>query len=354
MRKQPLQRWAAALAALLTAWGAGAASAGEAAVVRITDQVVRGQSPYGPVQQTGLFHNCPDPACPTCAPESCYEGYACTSDVCLSGSSANSCNTACGGHECCIIGWLKHCFENCHERKMCILERLGVAPCHCGSAYDYECDPSHFYELQADGSFRFNEAKYRAHRERCRRARMARGERSRRFNEDGSLKTWIERAHAHEERIRIREERVAAGDTFRQRAGLRMSRSLFNYFIPRGCCGKGCPPCGHYTIVYPVDPWYGDCRDKGIYAAEGMAGPVSVPLAPVIRHTFNYGWGVPSSRLTPISHLAQAPNYAYGTAPWAYGTPPAYGPAGPYGHPHPHAHHHHDHAEEPWTPTDAD
>jgi hypothetical protein len=62
------------------------------------------------------------------------------------------------------------------------------------------------------------------------------------------------------------------------------------------------PLFGCYDIVYPVDPFYFDKRDGQVYAAQGVGGPVSVPLAPMVRHTYNYGWGVPSSRLTPISH----------------------------------------------------
>ncbi len=79
----------------------------------------------------------------------------------------------------------------------------------------------------------------------------------------------------------------------------------FGYFIPDGCGGGGCAPFGCYSIVYPADPasmQYSDARDGMIYAAQGYGGPVSVPLAPNVRHTYNYGWGVPSSRLTPISH----------------------------------------------------
>jgi hypothetical protein len=76
----------------------------------------------------------------------------------------------------------------------------------------------------------------------------------------------------------------------------------FGYFIPSGCCGKGCPPHGCYSMVYPLNSNYFDARDGQVYAAQGYAGPVSVPLAPVVHHTYNYGWGIPSSRLTPISH----------------------------------------------------
>jgi len=81
-------------------------------------------------------------------------------------------------------------------------------------------------------------------------------------------------------------------------------------------CAKGCskfdkcfakkgdggqPLFGHYKIVYPVNPWYFDGRDGQAYAAEGYGGPVSVPLAPVVTQQYNYGWGIPSSRITPIS-----------------------------------------------------
>ena len=66
--------------------------------------------------------------------------------------------------------------------------------------------------------------------------------------------------------------------------------------------GFGVPPIGHYQLTYPVNPSYFDGRDGQVYAAQGYGGPVSVPLAPIVRNTYNYGWGVPSSRLTPISH----------------------------------------------------
>jgi hypothetical protein len=84
-------------------------------------------------------------------------------------------------------------------------------------------------------------------------------------------------------------------------------RSKFGYFFPTGCCGRGCPPVGHYSVVYPLDPNYFDQRDGNVYAAAGYGGPVSVPLAPNVRYAYNYGWGVPSSRLTPISHPYPGP-----------------------------------------------
>jgi len=66
--------------------------------------------------------------------------------------------------------------------------------------------------------------------------------------------------------------------------------------------GPGVPLMGCYKVVYPVNPSHFDGRDGQVYAAQGYGGPVSVPLAPTVHHTYNYGWGLPSSRLTPISH----------------------------------------------------
>jgi len=71
--------------------------------------------------------------------------------------------------------------------------------------------------------------------------------------------------------------------------------------IQKGCNGQGCPPHGDYMMTYPVNPNYADQRDSQIYAAQGYGAPMAVPLAPTVRHTYNYGWGIPSSRMTPLS-----------------------------------------------------
>lgn len=96
----------------------------------------------------------------------------------------------------------------------------------------------------------------------------------------------------------------------------------------RGCgCGNGygcgCGPCGHgcgrrhgsghhrccwpivsYDIRYPVNPQYVDRRNGRLYSAQGYGMPMAVPLAPNVGHTYNYGWGIPASRLTPTSRPA--------------------------------------------------
>ncbi|QDV48099.1 hypothetical protein [Gimesia fumaroli] len=82
-------------------------------------------------------------------------------------------------------------------------------------------------------------------------------------------------------------------------------RCKFGYFIPTGCGGKGCAPFGHYKMTYAVDPYQFDPRDGQLYGAQGYGVPVAVPLAPNVRHTYNYGWGVPSSRLTPVTRIVQ-------------------------------------------------
>jgi len=102
--------------------------------------------------------------------------------------------------------------------------------------------------------------------------------------------------------------------------------SLGNRFLPNGCGGKGCPPWGTYQMVYPLNPDHCDPRDGQVHAAQGYGVPMAVPLAPVVRHQYNYSWGVPASRITHISNHA----------PHRVPAGPMYGPAGhdglgPYG-----------------------
>lgn len=53
--------------------------------------------------------------------------------------------------------------------------------------------------------------------------------------------------------------------------------------------------------IIAVNPAYSDPRDSELYSAQGYGVPIAVPLAPVVRDTYNYGWGMPSSRLTPVA-----------------------------------------------------
>lgn len=77
----------------------------------------------------------------------------------------------------------------------------------------------------------------------------------------------------------------------------------FGYFIPTGGDGKGLPPFGHYGGVYAVDAGHSHPSDRGsLYATEAYNVPVSVPIAPNVHKQWNYSWGTPSSRITPISN----------------------------------------------------
>jgi hypothetical protein len=80
------------------------------------------------------------------------------------------------------------------------------------------------------------------------------------------------------------------------------------------CCPFQCGNCGWqfldahcYCMTYAVNPWYADGRDGRVYAACGYGAPMTVPLAPTVTNQYNYGWGIPSGRLTPISRVAPRP-----------------------------------------------
>lgn len=61
---------------------------------------------------------------------------------------------------------------------------------------------------------------------------------------------------------------------------------------------------GYQNDVIALNPGYTDPRDGQTFAAQGYGIPISVPLAPVVGDQYNYSWGLPSSRLTPIARPA--------------------------------------------------
>lgn len=63
---------------------------------------------------------------------------------------------------------------------------------------------------------------------------------------------------------------------------------------------------GAQKDVIALDPNYAHPNDMGTnyYAAQGYGVPVSVPLPPSVRASYNYGWGLPSSRITPVTSPA--------------------------------------------------
>lgn len=81
-------------------------------------------------------------------------------------------------------------------------------------------------------------------------------------------------------------------------------RGKLAFLTPMGNGGAGAPPFGYYQLVYPVAPDYANPNDVyQQYGAQGYGVPMSVPLAPNVRHTMNYSAGMPASRLTPISNV---------------------------------------------------
>lgn len=76
-------------------------------------------------------------------------------------------------------------------------------------------------------------------------------------------------------------------------------------------CKNRCQRCknhcrGACRCHKALDPGYVDPRDTELYSAQGYNVPIAVPLAPVVKHTYNYGWGVPSTRLTRVgAHYTQ-------------------------------------------------
>ena len=115
-------------------------------------------------------------------------------------------------------------------------------------------------------------------------------------------------------------------DNFCRNGGGGAGGGVGGRFLPNGCGGKGCPPFGHYQMVYPVNPDHFDTRDGQVHAAQGYGVPMAVPLAPVVRQQYNYSWGVPASRITHISN--HAPHLLHTPAPYGPGGYPV-GPGGP-------------------------
>ncbi|MFK7818417.1 MAG: hypothetical protein AB8G99_06850 [Planctomycetaceae bacterium] len=89
-----------------------------------------------------------------------------------------------------------------------------------------------------------------------------------------------------------------------QSRNARLSQHLFGWLIPSGNGGVGSPPIGKYHTTYAQDAHHFDQRDGELYSAQGYGTHITVPLAPNVRHQYNYGWGMPSSRITRVSQVA--------------------------------------------------
>lgn len=61
-----------------------------------------------------------------------------------------------------------------------------------------------------------------------------------------------------------------------------------------------CQVNGRFRYCRPEPFSRNDCRDQYLFSAPGYGVPVTVPMAPVVCRQYNYGWGLPASRLTHI------------------------------------------------------
>jgi len=95
-----------------------------------------------------------------------------------------------------------------------------------------------------------------------------------------------------------------------------------NYGYPTGYCPAGncqnCYGCPCHSCclgncfkklslmnhgkIHPMNPGFVDDRDTTYYSAQGYGLPVVVPMAPNVRYQYNYGWGLPSSRITKVPY----------------------------------------------------
>jgi hypothetical protein len=80
-------------------------------------------------------------------------------------------------------------------------------------------------------------------------------------------------------------------------------------------CDDECKPRCRWRFgsasLYTNNNYHFDPRDTRVYASQAYNTPVTIPVAPMAR-TYNYGWGVPSSRLSPIGgYTAWHPDVPY-------------------------------------------
>lgn len=257
------------------------------------------QQPRQPVQT--VSHNtvipvsdcCPaDSCCPTCAAPA-----DCCAPNCCAPADAGCCpqpGCACPAGECDCAPTCSCPADNCccpQQSDCCAPESCACPPCADGCCAD-SCDGCGSGKASLSDGFGFlKRDKCSACGGRgCENCRRGRGHGAY-ANRHPLARCLGNQAAAHRARNR-----------YASAAACQYLRCKFGFLIHDGNGGVGSPLFGHYSIVYPVDPGYFDGRDGQVYAAQGYGGAVSVPLAPTVRHAYNYSWGVPSSRLTPVSN----------------------------------------------------
>ncbi len=282
-----------------TTWaGEGSSNSGPAGVVRMSDHRRVMYAPMqGPIRPVAFEAGVSCGQTPTsgCVGSACgVHPGGCANGACGRGPGAGNARCGCNG-ACCGRG---QCVAGCDCQSRNGAHRPGTCPC---------CRPP--YRTYTFGDMRNTiDHSGDAVGQMAGNLRDSAGDWSE-YLDDGRTGTYYDHCRAHGEPMcqKCNSWWACQCAMFRAR-NEEQSRILhahckgkLAYFCPMGNCGQGVPPLGWYEMVYAADPNYFDSRDGQLYAAQGYGVPISVPLAPTVRHTMNYSNGIPSSRLTPIS-----------------------------------------------------
>ena len=228
-----------------------------------------------PADGVARVGNCGPGACghAGCSPAGCRNG-ACSTSGAFPGFQCGSCYgrgcVGCNGH-----GVVGGCRPGCQAHS--------GGPCNCGAVAammnnPYLCRPSYTLgDLHGD-----------IHSWKCKARHSLFGDSC-----DGCSNSWL--ANEWEMyKCRSRYRSAILGGHL---------RGKLNYFIPSGGDGSGIPLAGTYARVYATEPQYHDPRDSQVFASPHTGVPTVIPVAPNVRHQYNYSWGIPSSRITPLYNV---------------------------------------------------
>lgn len=205
----------------------------------------------------------------------------CRSRACSTGAVPGMVCGACSGRGCRTCnghGMIGGCQPGCQSH--------AGGPCSCGMLNALSNNP-----FLCGRSYTIGDLKCDIHNWKCNVRHELRGECN--VCGGGAVQTWFanERMKFH---CRRRYRNAVLEAHFNNK---------LNYFVPSGGDGRGVPLYGSYSRVYAVQPDYFDPRDAQVYASPRTGVPTVIPVAPGVNHQYNYSWGIPSSRITPLYNV---------------------------------------------------